>query len=195
MEYSGAGVKLIYEKNHKPLEKWAKPNLTPSVPPRPAKSDGGFSTWWYQIRHNYPPFWPAVQEMEMEKIFKQKNFKNLVWAPLGSRVNICIHFCLQVHFKVSAAWYCSHYLPPMSTKQGELVAKFAAGVADTGGKFAAGVNNTGGKFATGVNDAGGKLPPVSMTPVENLPPVWTTPVANNGNKWDQTADKLKWTFA
>jgi len=51
----------------------------------------------------------------MEKIFKQKNFKNLVWAPLGSRVNICIHFCLQVHFKVSAAWYCSHYLPPVST--------------------------------------------------------------------------------
>ncbi len=23
-------------------------------------------------------------------------------------------FCLQVHFKVSAAWYCSHYLPPVS---------------------------------------------------------------------------------
>ena len=104
----------------------------------------GFSTWWYQIRQNYPPFWPAVQEMEMEKIFKQKNFKNLVWAPLGSRVNICIHFCLQVHFKVSAAWYCSHYLPPMSTKQGELVAKFAAGVVDTG------------------------LPPVLLTPVVNL---------------------------
>ena len=87
-------------------------------PPRPpsqmASIFRGFSTWWYQIRQNYPPFWPAVQEMEMEKIFKQKNFKNLVWAPLGSRVNICIHFCLQVHFKVSAAWYCSHYLPPVS---------------------------------------------------------------------------------
>jgi hypothetical protein len=39
-----------------------------------------------------------------------------------------INFCLQVRFKVSAAWYCSHYLPPVSTAQGELVAKFAAGV-------------------------------------------------------------------
>jgi hypothetical protein len=39
----------------------------------------------------------------MEKIFNQKNFNNFVWAPLGSRVNIYIHFCLQVHFKVSAA--------------------------------------------------------------------------------------------
>ncbi len=54
-------------KNHKPLEKWAKPNLTPSVPsPRPpsqmASIFRGFSTWWYQIRQNYPPFWPAVQD-------------------------------------------------------------------------------------------------------------------------------------
>ena len=40
---------------------------------------------------------------QMEKIFKLKNFNNFVWAPLGSRVNIYIHFCLQVHFKVSAA--------------------------------------------------------------------------------------------
>ncbi len=32
----------------------------------------------------------------------------------------------------------------------KLVAKFAAGVVDTGGKFAAGVNDTGSKFATGV---------------------------------------------
>ncbi len=51
----------------------------------------------------------------MEKTFKQKNFNNFVWTPLGSRVNIYINFCLQVHFKVSAAWYCSHYLPPVST--------------------------------------------------------------------------------
>jgi hypothetical protein len=39
--------------------------------------------------------------------------------------------------------------------QAELVAKFAAGVVDTGGKFAAGVNDTGGNFATGVIDTGG----------------------------------------
>jgi len=35
-------------------------------------------------------------------------------------------------------------LPPVSTTQGKLVAKFAAGVADTGGKFATGVVDTGG---------------------------------------------------
>jgi hypothetical protein len=46
-------------------------------------------------------------------------------------------------------------LPPASTAQGELVAKFAAGVVDTGGKFAAGVVDTDSKFATGVVDTGG----------------------------------------
>jgi hypothetical protein len=45
-------------------------------------------------------------------------------------------------------------LPPVSTAQGKLVAKFAAGVVDTGGKFAA-----------GVVDTGDNLPPVSLTPV------------------------------
>ncbi len=40
---------------------------------------------------------------QMEKIFKQKNFNNFVWAPLGSRVSIYKLFCLQDHFKVSAA--------------------------------------------------------------------------------------------
>jgi hypothetical protein len=58
-------------------------------------------------------------------------------------------------------------LPPVSTTLGKLVAKFAAGVVDTGGKFAA-----------GVFDTGGKLPPASLTPVENLPPVSLIPVAN-----------------
>ncbi len=38
---------------------------------------------------------------QMEKTFKQKNLNNLVWIPLGSRVNIYINFCL--HFKVFAA--------------------------------------------------------------------------------------------
>ncbi len=51
---------------------------------------------------------------QMEKIFKHKDFSNFIWAPLGSRVNKYINFCLQVHFKVSAAWYCPHYLPPVS---------------------------------------------------------------------------------
>ncbi len=56
----------------------------------------------------------------------------------------------------------------MSTAQGELVAKFAAGVVDTGGKFAAGVVDTGGKFAAGVVDTGSNLPPVSLTPMVHL---------------------------
>jgi hypothetical protein len=63
------------------------------------------------------------------KIFKLKNFNNFVWAPLGSRVNIYINFCLQVHFKVSAAKYRR---------------QFATGVIDTSGKFATRVVDTGG---------------------------------------------------
>jgi hypothetical protein len=35
-------------------------------------------------------------------------------------------------------------------------------------KFAAGVVETGGKFATGVVDNNGNLPPVSLIPVVNL---------------------------
>ncbi len=46
-------------------------------------------------------------------------------------------------------------MPPVSTTQGKMVAKFATGVVDTGGKFAASVVVTGGKFATGVVDTGG----------------------------------------
>jgi hypothetical protein len=45
----------------------------------------------------------------------------------------------------------------VSTTQGELLAKFATGVVDTGGKFAA-----------SVVDTGGNLPPVSTTPVVHL---------------------------
>jgi hypothetical protein len=55
----------------------------------------------------------------------------------------------------------------VSTTQAELVAKFSAGVVDTGGKFAA-----------GVVDTGGNLPPVLLTPVANLPPVSLTPVVH-----------------
>jgi hypothetical protein len=54
-------------------------------------------------------------------------------------------------------------LPLVSTAQGELVAKFASGVVDTGGKFAAGVVDTGGNLPPVAN-----LPPVSLTPVVHL---------------------------
>jgi hypothetical protein len=55
----------------------------------------------------------------------------------------------------------------VSTAQGELVAKFAAGVVDTSGKFAA-----------SVVDTGGNLPPMLLTTVANLPPVSLTPVVH-----------------
>ncbi len=45
-------------------------------------------------------------------------------------------------------------------------------------KFAAGVVDTGGKFAAGVVDTGGNLPLVSLTPVANFPPVSLTPVVH-----------------
>jgi hypothetical protein len=44
-------------------------------------------------------------------------------------------------------------LPPVSTTLVKLVAKFAAGVVDTGGKFATGVVDTG---ATSFADTGGQ---------------------------------------
>jgi hypothetical protein len=46
-------------------------------------------------------------------------------------------------------------LPPVSTTQAKLVAKFATGVVDTGGKFATGVVETGGNFASDVINTGG----------------------------------------
>jgi hypothetical protein len=48
-------------------------------------------------------------------------------------------------------------LPPVSTTLAKLVAKFAAGVIDTGGKYAACVVDTGGNFADVVVDIGGKF--------------------------------------
>jgi hypothetical protein len=46
-------------------------------------------------------------------------------------------------------------LPPVSITLAKLVAKFAAGVVDTGSNFAAGVSDTSGKIATGVIHTGG----------------------------------------
>ncbi len=55
-------------------------------------------------------------------------------------------------------------MPPVSTTLVKLVAKFAAGVVDTGCKFAAGVVDTGGnlppvscRVLMGYSGAGGKL--------------------------------------
>ena len=48
-------------------------------------------------------------------------------------------------------------MPLVSTTLAKLVAKFAAGVVDTGGKFATGVVDTDGNFAAVVVDTGGKF--------------------------------------
>jgi hypothetical protein len=53
-------------------------------------------------------------------------------------------------------------LPPVSTIPGsttaaKLVAKFSAGIVDTGAKFDAGVVETGGNLAAGVIETGGKF--------------------------------------
>ncbi len=104
----------------------------------------------FNVHHRY-----RWHRWQMKKILNRKFFHYFVWTPFCRRVNMYINFCLQVHFKVFAAWYCSNYLPPVSTTQ----AKFTvtAGVFDNVGKFvgAAGVIDTGGKFATVVIDTSG----------------------------------------
>ncbi len=70
------------------------------------------SRTYSQLKIHHRCHWHRWQ---MKKILNQKNFNNLVGTPLDCRVNIYINFCLQVHFKASAAWCCSHCLPPMST--------------------------------------------------------------------------------
>ncbi len=71
-------------KNHKPLEKWAKPNLSPDVTPRPAnfysKNFRGFATWWSQIRQNYQPFWPPFR---MAKIGERAGWSAVWYSSLS----------------------------------------------------------------------------------------------------------------
>jgi hypothetical protein len=80
--------------------------------------------------------------------------------------------CLQPDIVPIICHWCQRHRWQFATgvvdTQAELVAKFAAGVDDTGGKFAAGVVETGGNF----------LPPMSLTPVANLPLVSLTLVVH-----------------
>ncbi len=63
-----------------------------------------------KVHHRY-----RWHRWQMQIIFNHRSFNYLVCTPFGSRVNLYIHLCLQVHFKVSAAWYCSQYLPPVAS--------------------------------------------------------------------------------
>ncbi len=87
----------------------------PPAPEYPNRTVSNFfenSRRYSQLKVDHRCPWHRWQ---MKKIFNQKNCNNFVATPLDSRVNIYIHFCLQVHCKVSAAWYESHCLPPVST--------------------------------------------------------------------------------
>jgi hypothetical protein len=110
-------------------------------------------------------------QWQMEKIFKQKNFNNFVWSPLGGRVNIYINFCLQVHFKVSAAWY---YLILLSLTpvaichwrrwhRRQIYRRYRWHRCQICHRCQQHKGNWWQKFATGVVDTGGNLPPVSLT--------------------------------
>ncbi len=50
---------------------------------------------------------------KMKKNFNQKSFYYFFGIPLYSRINIKINLFLQVHFKMPAVWYFSHYLLPV----------------------------------------------------------------------------------
>ncbi len=102
----------------------------------------------------------------MAKIFKLKNFNYFFWTPLGSRVSIYINFCLQVQFKMTAAWYCTHYLPPVST---------TPVVSLTPVENLPPVSTT---LANLVEKPAAISPLVSLTPLANLPPVSLIPVVH-----------------
>ena len=100
----------------------------------------------------------------MVKIFKQKNFNYFVLTPLGSRVNIYVNFCLQVHFKGTVSRdFCFRFFhespspKPLIIKVGsyQIFSKIRGDIRKS--RCTTGVNDTGGKFATGVNDTGVKI--------------------------------------
>jgi hypothetical protein len=138
--------------------------------------------------------WCQRHRWQMGKIFKLKNFNNFVWAPSGSRVNIYINFCLQVHFKVSAAWYCYNYFrfwffhqsvspQPQSIPLGpfRIFSKIRGDIRKS--RCTTGVNDTGGKFAAGVNstrETGGK----TCNRWRWYRRQFATGVIDTGGKWD-----------
>jgi hypothetical protein len=90
----------------------------------------------------------------MEKTFKQKNFNNFVWTPLGSRV--------------------------FATGVNDTDGKFAAGVVDTGGDLPPASLTPVANLppVSSLASWWKNLPPVSLIPVANLPPVSLIPVVH-----------------
>ncbi len=142
----------------------------------------------------------------MEKIFNQKNFNNLVWSSLASRGNIYINFCLQVHFQVSAAWYCSHYLPPVSmTPVANLPPVSLIPVAichrrrwhrrQICRRYCWHLWQICHRCQQHKGNWWQNLPPVSLIPVANLPPVLLIPAAichrSHWHQW-QICHRCRW---
>jgi hypothetical protein len=135
-------------------------NQFPPAPLRPFQIFFENSPRYSQLKVCHRCQWHRWQ---MEKIFNQKNVNNFIWS-FGSRGNIFINFFLQVHFQVSAAWYCSHYLPPVSMKPvANLRPVLLIPVA-----ICRRCHWYRRQFATGVIDTGGNLLPVLLTPVVHL---------------------------
>ncbi len=77
----------------------------PPAPEYPIRTVSNFfenSQRYSQLKVDHRCRW---HQWQMRKIRNQKNFNNFVGTPLDSRVTTYIHFCLQVHFQLCAAWY------------------------------------------------------------------------------------------
>ncbi len=81
---------------------WISYSPAPEYPIRTVSNFFQNSLRYSQLKVDHRCRWHRWQ---MKKIFNQKNFINFVGTHLDSRVNMYINFCLQVHFKVSSAWY------------------------------------------------------------------------------------------
>ncbi len=108
---------------------------------------------------------------------------------MGSRGNPYINFCLQVHFQVSAAWYCSHYLPPVSkTPVANLPPVSLIPVAICHQRRWHRRQQHKGNWWQ-------NLPPVSLIPMANLPPVSLKPAASchrcHWHRW-QICHRCRW---
>ncbi len=90
---------------------WISFPPTPKCPIRTVSNFFENSRRYSQLKVDHRCRWHRWQ---MKNIFNQKNLNNFVGTPLDSTLNIYKKFCLQVNFKVSAAWYCSHCLPLVS---------------------------------------------------------------------------------
>ncbi len=89
--------------------------------------------------------------------WKKSSIRKILIILFGHLWEVEETYILIFAFKFTFRYLQPDIVPIICHRCGEMVAKFAAGVVDTGGKFPAGVVDTGGnsKFATCVVDTGG----------------------------------------